>query len=90
MLNDPTIAVGRLEKAIRGDARYHERANQRMRLIRLTRSFGPYSTSCCRRHAIQQKGVNQKVEGLRGRGANLLPIEPYCVLQNNDETRRYS
>jgi tetratricopeptide (TPR) repeat protein len=85
MLNDPAIAVRSLEKAIRGDARYHERAKTEEAFDNARPEVQSLLDDLMREIREKARRANQTVAELHLRCDNLLPEDRRTVarLLNN-------
>jgi ElaB/YqjD/DUF883 family membrane-anchored ribosome-binding protein len=89
MLNDPAIVVRSLEQAIRGDARYHERAKTAEAFDNARPQVSSLLDDLMQEISEKARRANKTIEELHGRCADLLPEDKSKVLQllDNAETQ---
>lgn len=89
MLNDPAIAVRSLEKAIRGDARYHERAKTAEAFDSARPQVHSLLDDLMREIREKARRANKTIKELHGRCDNLLSEDKlkFAQLLDNGETQ---
>jgi ElaB/YqjD/DUF883 family membrane-anchored ribosome-binding protein len=81
MLNNPAIAVRSLEKAIRGDARYHERAKTEEAFDNARPQVQSLLDDLMEEIRERAKSANETVQELHDRCGNLLPEDKSKLAQ---------
>ena len=88
MLNDPAVAVRSLEKAIRGDPRYHERAKTEQAFNNAWPQLYSLLDVLMREIRERAESANKTLQAFHGRCGNLLPEDKLKFAQVLDNAER--